>query len=51
LRVNGRTTRLGRLVDGEQAVDADVVNQLQRLSERQSRIQKATYDLATGRNK
>ncbi|HVW02167.1 MAG TPA: hypothetical protein VHB77_17580 [Planctomycetaceae bacterium] len=51
LRVNGRTTRLGRLVDGEQAVDPDVVNQLQRLSERQARIQKATYDLATGRNK
>ena len=51
LRVNGRTTRLGRLVDGEQAVDPDVVNQLQRLSDRQARIQKATYDLATGRNK
>jgi hypothetical protein len=51
LRVNGRTQRLGRLVDGEQATDLDVVGQLHKLSERQARIQRATYDLATGRNK
>jgi hypothetical protein len=50
-RVNHRTKRLGRLVDGEQAVDPDVVGQLQNLADRQARIQRATYDLATGKNK
>ena len=48
-RVNRRTKQLGRLVDGEQALDADVVNQLKQLSERQAKVQKATYDLATGK--
>ena len=49
-RINGRTKRLGRSVDGEQALQPDIVGQLQKLSQRQARIQKATYDLATGRN-
>lgn len=48
-RVNRRTKQLGRLVDGEQAQDADVVNQLKQLSDRQAKVQKATYDLATGK--
>ena len=51
MRINRRTRTLGRLIDGEQATDAEVVQQLQDLSKRQARIQKATYDLATGRNK
>jgi hypothetical protein len=38
LRINNRTRRLGREVEGEQA-------------ERQARVQKATYDISTGRNK
>ena len=50
-RINHRTKRLGRMVDGEQALDDDVVGQLQNLAERQARIQKAAYDMATGRNK
>lgn len=49
-RVNRRTKQLGRLVDGEQALDADVLNQLRQLSDRQAKVQKATYDLATGKN-
>ncbi len=49
-RVNRRTKQLGRLVDGEQAVDADVINQLKQLSDRQAKVQKATYDLSTGKN-
>lgn len=49
-RVNRRTKQLGRLVDGEQAVDPDVVSQLKQLSDRQSKVQKATYDLSTGKN-
>lgn len=51
LRVNNRTRQLGTLVPGEQALDQGVVQQLQRLAERQARIQQATYDLATGKNK
>jgi hypothetical protein len=51
LRINHRTKRLGRMVDGEQALDDDLLVQLQNLAERQARIQKAAYDMATGRNK
>jgi hypothetical protein len=51
LRINHRTKRLGRLVEGEQAQDLDIIGQLQNLADRQARIQKATYDMATGRNK
>jgi hypothetical protein len=51
LRINNRTRRLGREVEGEQAEAAEVVDQLQELAERQARVQKATYDISTGRNK
>jgi hypothetical protein len=51
MRINHRTKRLGRLVDGEQAQEQDILGQLQNLAERQARVQKATYDMATGRNK
>ena len=49
-RVNRRTKQLGRLVEGEQAIDRDIVSQLKQLSDRQSKVQKATYDLSTGKN-
>src|SRR5262249_29214366 len=51
LRINNRTRRLGRLVEGEQAQDLDIIAKLQNLADRQARVQKATYDMATGRNK
>ncbi|MFM8222487.1 MAG: hypothetical protein ACKOJF_26585, partial [Planctomycetaceae bacterium] len=51
LRINNRTRRLGREVEGEQANSAEVIDQLEELAERQARIQKATYDISTGRNK
>jgi len=51
LRINHRTKRLGRMVEGEQAQEPDLLGQLQNLADRQARIQKATYDMATGRNK
>ena len=50
-RVLRRTKRLGRLIDGEQATEAEVLTQLQQLARRQSRIQAATYNLVTGKNK
>jgi hypothetical protein len=49
LRINRRTKTLGKLIDGEQATEPDVVSQLRELAERQSRLQRATYDLATGK--
>jgi hypothetical protein len=50
-RINRRTKSLAREFRGEQADDPDVIEQLQELSSRQSRIQKTAYDLATGRNR
>ncbi len=51
LRVNHRTKRLGRLIEGEQARQPNIISQLHNLAERQARIQQATYDLAAGKNK
>lgn len=51
LRINRRTRQLGRMIDGEKADAPDVLKQLKTLSGRQSRVQQATYDLSTGRNK
>lgn len=50
-RVNRRTRQLGRLVEGEQAQDPEVIQQLQQLSVRQAKIQQTTADLAAGRNR
>jgi hypothetical protein len=50
-RVNRRTRILGRMIDGEQALDGEVATELEKLSHRQARIQKTAYDLATKRNK
>jgi hypothetical protein len=49
-RVNRRTRQLGRLIDGEQASDPDLINQLQGLADRQDRLREATRDLVTERN-
>ena len=51
LRINRRTRRLARLIDGDQAEDVDVLEQLKELARRQARVQKAARDLATGRNR
>ncbi len=50
-RVNRRTKRLGRGSDGEQAIEPDIIAELRKLSLRQRQIQKATYNLVTGKNK
>ena len=51
LRINRRTKRMGRMIEGEQAMESDVLTELQKLSFRQRRVQQATYHLATGKNK
>ena len=51
LRINRRTRRLARLIDGDQATAKDVLQQLKELARRQARVQRAARDLATGRNR
>lgn len=51
VRINSRTTKLGKLYSGEQATQPEIVRQVQELAVRQARIQRATYDLAVGKNK
>jgi hypothetical protein len=51
MRVNTRTERYAKLVNGEQAQNADLIEALRRLAERQDRITKITRDLHTGKNR
>jgi len=50
IRINSRTKQIGNLVTGDQADDEDLIRQLHKLAEAQTRIQRATYDLATNKN-
>lgn len=49
LRINRRTQAVGDLFEGNQASEPDIISQLQKLSRRQGRLQRATYDLAIGK--
>jgi len=51
LRVNNRTRRIEKLALEKSANQPDIIEQLQQLANRQTRIQNATYILATGKNK
>jgi hypothetical protein len=51
MRVNTRTERYSRLVEGEQAENAELVEALRRLAERQERIHRVTRDLLLEKNK
>ncbi|MCA9017963.1 MAG: hypothetical protein KDA77_21750, partial [Planctomycetaceae bacterium] len=51
LRVNNRTRRIEKLALDKNANQAEIFEQLQQLSDRQTRIQNATYILATEKNK
>lgn len=50
-RINRRTRQYGQQVEGEQATAPDILSMLRELSQRQARIQEATYGLAKGKNK
>ena len=50
MRVNTRTARYSKLIEGEQADNAELVEALRRLAERQERIHRVTRDLELGRN-
>jgi len=49
-RVNRRTQRYSKLIEGGQALKAELLEALNRLSLRQERIFQATHDLHTGQN-
>jgi hypothetical protein len=51
LQVNDRTKRFSRLTDGEQADKPELLEALDKLSEREQKIQKVTKDLSLGKNK
>ncbi|NOY29832.1 MAG: hypothetical protein GXP28_06540 [Planctomycetes bacterium] len=50
MRINRRTKRYGEMLDGEQALEAELLEALDRLALRQERVFEATHDLDTGRN-
>ena len=50
MRVNRRTERYSKLIDGEQASKEDVLDALRRLSEQEARVQKVTRELELGKN-
>jgi hypothetical protein len=50
MRVNTRTARYAKLIDGEQADNAELIDALKRLGERQQRIHRVTRDLQMGKN-
>jgi hypothetical protein len=51
MRVNRRTETYSKLINGEQAVEAELLAALAELAERQERIFRATKDIAVGRNR
>jgi len=50
LRVNTRTARYSKLIEGEQAESEELIEALRRLAERQERIHRVTRDLQMGKN-
>jgi len=50
MRVNRRTQRYGKIIEGEQAESPELLDALAKLAERQQRIYQATIDLSQGRN-
>ena len=50
MRINRRTQRYGKIIEGEQAETPELLDALAKLAERQQRIYQATIDLSQGRN-
>jgi hypothetical protein len=49
MRINSRTERYSKLISGEQAENAELVDALKRLAERQERVYRVTHDLSSGK--
>ena len=50
MRINRRTQRYGKIIEGEQAETPELLDALAKLAERQQRIYQATIDLSQSRN-
>lgn len=50
MRVNTRTERYSKMIEGEQTENAELVEALKQLAERQERIHRVTRDLQMGKN-
>jgi len=50
MRINRRTERYSKIIEGEQAETPELLDALVKLAERQQRVYQATSDLSTGRN-
>lgn len=50
MRINRRTLRYDEIIEGDQAETPELLEALQKLSERQQRVYQATSDLSRGRN-
>jgi hypothetical protein len=50
MRVNKRTQRYQKLIEGEQAADPDLLQALTKLAESEAKIFRATKDIAQGKN-
>lgn len=50
MRINRRTMRYGKIIEGEQAETPELLEALSKLSLRQQRVYQATNDLAQGKN-
>lgn len=51
MRVNTRTERYSKMIEGEQAERPELLKSLERLAERQERIFRVTRDLHLGKNR
>ncbi len=50
MRVNNRTERYSKMIEGEQAENAELVDALKRLADREKKIHRVTRDLQMGKN-
>ena len=50
LRINRSTKQFGKMLQEAETPDPTIVEQIRKLSQRQSKVQRATYDLSTGKN-
>jgi len=51
MRINRRTERYGNMIEGQQALEAELLEALDHLAEREERVYRATRDLNQGSNR
>ena len=51
MRINRRTKRYGEMIEGQQALEAELLEALDHLADREERVFRATLDLHQGANR